>query len=372
MQDNTAKQYEGEVPPAVEWSQDGTIRLIDQTLLPASLEYIDCRSVDDLAHAIRTLKVRGAPMIGVAAAYGLAQVAATSRAATLEDLRDDLKRAARVLRATRPTAVNLAWALDKVLGSLSRQEISRADAQETLVAEAKRIDADNREANRRMGEYGAALIEDDTNIITHCNAGPLAAGGIGTALGVIYTAHKQGKRVHIWVDETRPLLQGARLTAWELQQWGVPHTLITDNMAASLMAAGKVDMVLAGADRITAQGDLANKIGTYGLAVLAHYHGIPYYSAAPASTFDFDIQKGDEIVIEERKAEEVTGFGGVRTAPEGVRVYNPAFDVTPASLISGIITEEGVLRPPFAQSIAHLRDTANRYNREAITVEGGM
>lgn len=371
MQQNVDRQYVGEVPPPVEWLPDGSIRLIDQTLLPTRLEYFECHSVADLGHAIRTLKVRGAPAIGVAAAYGLAMVAAHSRATDPTSLLAELQSASDTLRATRPTAVNLAWALDTVLSTARAAHGDLRAIQQTVFAAARRIDEENCDANSRMGEYGAALIHDGMNILTHCNTGPLAACGVGSALGVIYTAHKQGKRVHVWVDETRPLLQGARLTTWELGQWGIQHTLITDNMAASLMAAGKVDAVIAGADRIAANGDVANKIGTYGVAVLARYHGIPFYSAAPISTFDFSIRSGEEIVIEQRKPEEVTGFGGVRTAPEGVNVYNPAFDVTPATLVSGIITERGVIRPPYTESIPVLRHSAADYNKEAISLEGG-
>jgi methylthioribose-1-phosphate isomerase len=251
------------------------------------------------------------------------------------------------LRETRPTAVNLAWALDRVLAA-ARQSPDDSDAIKRAANEtAQRIDLENREANSRMGEHGAALLRDGASVLTHCNTGPLAAGGIGSALGILYTAHRQGKRIHVWVDETRPVLQGARLTTWELGTWGIPHTLIADNMAASLMRAGRVDAVLVGADRIAANGDVANKIGTYGLAALARAHNIPFYVAAPTSTIDPSIRDGDAITIEERNPDEVTHHGGKRMAPEGTSAYNPAFDVTPTELVSVIISELGQMRPPF-------------------------
>jgi len=341
-------------PQSVRWLTGGTVRLIDQTLLPSRLEYVDCGSVEKLASCIRTLKVRGAPAIGVAAAYGLCLTAKNSLAPDVPALLADLHMAADTLRATRPTAVNLAWALDEVLRA-AEEEADRSgeypDVRAAVYATAERIDRDNQEANRRMGLAGAELLHDGMNILTHCNTGPLAAGGIGSALGIIFTAHEQGKRLHVWVDETRPLLQGARLTTWELQQWGVPCTLIADNMAASLMAAGKVDAVLLGADRIAANGATANKIGTYGLAVLAHAHHLPFYVAAPTSTFDLDIPDGTHINIEQRHPDEVTHHGGTRIAPEDVAVHNPAFDVTPNHLISAIISESGVSRQPFSESL---------------------
>ena len=334
----------------VEWLTGGTVRLVDQTLLPQRLEYVDCGYIEKLADCIRTLKVRGAPAIGVAAAYGLCLVARNSRAPDVTALLADLHAAADTLRATRPTAVNLSWALDEVLRAAEQEAAYSGeydDVRAAVLATARRIDLDNRQANLKIGTAGAELLRDGMNVLTHCNTGPLAAGGIGTALGVIYVAHSQGKRLHVWVDETRPLLQGARLTAWELQQWGVPCTLIADNMAASLMGTGKVDAVLVGADRIAANGDTANKIGTYGLAVLAHAHNIPFYVVAPTSTFDPGIPDGSGIKIEQRHADEITHHGGQRYAPEGVAAYNPAFDVTPNHLINAIISESGVSRPPY-------------------------
>ena len=338
------------VPSPIAWLADGALQLVDQTLLPSQMTYISCHSVADLAGAIRTLKVRGAPTIGAAAAYGLCIAADHSPAANLSAFLGDLSSAASVLRSTRPTAVNLSWALDTVLAA-ARKANTIEEARSAVHATAERIERENEQANERMGAHGAQLLHDGMNVLTHCNAGPLAAGGIGSALGVIYTAHHQGKRLHIWVDETRPLLQGARLTAWELQQWGIPCTLIADNMAASLMRAGRVDAVLVGADRIAANGDVANKIGTYSLAALAHMHNIPLYVAAPTSTIDLSISTGSDIVIEERHADEVSHHGGKRLAPEGVAVYNPAFDVTPNELVSCIITEAGVMRPPFNLSL---------------------
>jgi methylthioribose-1-phosphate isomerase len=335
------------VPSPVEWAPEGGVRLIDQSLLPLTLQYLYCTTVEELAGAIRTLKVRGAPALGVAAGYGLALAALRSQAESGEALLRELDEAAALLRSTRPTAVNLGWALDTVLTEVLRGGSSPHSIKEAVLATAQRIERENEEANGRMGRFGAELLRDGMNVLTHCNAGPLAACGIGTALGVLYTAHNEGKDLHVWVDETRPVLQGARLTAWELSRWGIPSTLVADNMAASLMRAGKVDAVITGADRIAANGDAANKIGTYGLAVLAHAHNVPFYIAAPLSTFDPRIASGDEITIEERHADELTHHAGTRTAPEGIKVYNPAFDVTPHTLITGIITECGVFRPPY-------------------------
>lgn len=333
------------VPQPVEWLTNGALRLVDQTLLPLELKFLDIQTVHELADAISSLKVRGAPSIGVAAAYGLCLAAHTSTASDGATLLNELQSAARVLRETRPTAVNLAWALDKVLEASAAAPREVRLIQESVFVTAQRIDKDNREANRRIGEHGATLLKDGMQVLTHCNTGPLAAGGIGTALGVIYTAHEQGKRIQVWVDETRPLLQGARITTWELGLWGVSCTLIADNMAASLMRAGRMDAVLVGADRIAANGDVANKIGTYGLAVLAHAHNIPFYVLAPGSTVDLDMPDGSGISIEQRNPSEITHHGGKRSAPEGVAVYNPAFDVTPSHLIDRIITEAGVFTP---------------------------
>ena len=361
------------MPAPVEWSPGDPVRLVDQTLLPRQLTYIECRTIGALAEAILTLRVRGAPAIGIAAAYGLCLAADLSTALASPALVRDLEEAASVLRATRPTAVNLAWALDRVLATARAASPAGLQAvRQAVYATARAIDVENALANALMGEHGAALLRDGMNVLTHCNAGPLAAGGIGSALGIIYTAHSQGKGLHVWVDETRPLLQGARLTAWELTRWGIPCTLIADSMAASVMAAGRVDAVITGADRIASNGDAANKIGTYGLAVLARAHNIPFYIVAPVSTLDLSLPDGQAITIEERKAAEITHHGGVLLAPDGVAVYNPAFDVTPSGLISAIITESGVARPPYGETLlrahqaAHARSEAARTGAQSI------
>jgi methylthioribose-1-phosphate isomerase len=312
------------LPPTIEWA-DGVVRLVDQRRLPGELVLLECLTVDDLCEAIETLAVRGAPALGAAGAMGIALAAATG---------EPLDDAARRLRATRPTAVNLAWGVERALAT--------ADP----AAEAVRIAAEDVERNRRLGAHGAELLPVGARVLTHCNAGSLACVGYGTALGVIRAAHEAGRRPSVWVDETRPVLQGARLTAWELQRLGIPCTLVADAMAGSLMASGDVDVVVVGADRIAANGDVANKIGTYGLAVLARHHGVPFYVAAPVSTLDPDTPNGSAIAIERRHAEEVASLGGLPIAPEGVAVENRAFDVTPADLVTAYVTEEGVARTP--------------------------
>jgi methylthioribose-1-phosphate isomerase len=352
---DTQQHTDNSVPQPVEWVDGGQVRLVDQSRLPLKLEYVACTSVEELAEAIRSMKVRGAPALGVAAAYGLTLAAFHSPAIDASSLREELRSASELLRATRPTAVNLGWALDTVIDAAYSAPDSLEAVQRAVLETARRIDRENAEANLNIGAHGTSLLKDGANVLTHCNAGPLAAGGIGTALGVVYTAHRQGKALHVWVDETRPVLQGARLTSWELMQWGIPNTLIADNMAASLMRAGRVDVVITGADRIAANGDAANKIGTYGLAVLAHAHDIPFYITAPLSTFDLTIPTGEHIVIEERRSDELTHPGGIQIAPTSARVYNPAFDVTPHPLIKGIITECGVLRPPYQETIAQIK-----------------
>ncbi|HEX5501194.1 MAG TPA: S-methyl-5-thioribose-1-phosphate isomerase [Thermomicrobiales bacterium] len=335
--------------------RDGAVWLIDQTRLPLDATLVACRDDRAVADAITAMRVRGAPAIGVTAAYGVALAARNLAASGARGAAffAGLDEASARLRRTRPTAVNLAWALDRMGGVIAahRDEVPAALA-ERLLAEADRVLAEDEAVNRRMGRHGAALIPDGANVLTHCNAGALACGAYGTALGVLRAAHERGTRLHVWVDETRPLLQGARLTAWELQQAGIPFTLIADGMAAHFMARGRVDLVMVGADRIAANGDSANKIGTYGLAVLAHAHGLPLYFVAPTSTLDLALPTGDAIPIEERNPDEVTTFGGVRVAPPGVAVANPAFDVTPARLITAIVTEHGVVRPPFAAGLA--------------------
>ncbi|MEA3460100.1 MAG: S-methyl-5-thioribose-1-phosphate isomerase, partial [Chloroflexota bacterium] len=331
---------------------DGVVRMIDQRRLPSELVVAEFTDYREVARAIREMLIRGAPAIGAAAAFGLALAARQSRATTREGLLADLEEAAEVLRATRPTAVNLPWAIERMLArARDAGHAAVGEVVKALKKEAQRIADEDVETNRRMGAYGAELIADGDNILTHCNTGALATVDYGTALGVIWTAHEQGKRIHVWVDETRPRLQGARLTAWELMQEGIPMTLIADNAAGHLMRTGRVDIVIVGADRVAANGDVANKIGTYKLAVLAKENGIPFYSVAPTSTIDLSIASGDEIPIEERDPAEVTNVGGVRIAPEGVRVYNPAFDVTPHRYITGIVTEKGIVYPPFRRDL---------------------
>ncbi len=320
------------IPPTIEW-RDGRVRMIDQRLLPGRLAMLEAATVEELCVAIRELAVRGAPALGVAGAMGVALAAAAGL---------DLDQAAAAICATRPTAVNLAWG------------VARARAAADPVAEAQAVAAEDVARNRRLGAHGATLLPVGGRVLTHCNAGALACAGYGTALGVIRAAHEQGRAPKVWVDETRPVLQGARLTAWELDRLGIPATLVADGMAAGLMAAGEVDCVVVGADRIAANGDVANKVGTYGVAVLAAYHGVPFYVAAPTSTIDLACPSGAAIPIEQRAAEEVTMVAGHRIAPEGVAVDNRAFDVTPAALVTAIVTEEGVARPSYAESLAAL------------------
>jgi methylthioribose-1-phosphate isomerase len=331
----------------VRWEHDRLV-LLDQRLLPGQeLERVYGRW-EDVADAIRTLAVRGAPAIGVAAAFGLVLAARTSGATTFDALLGDLEVARKGLGATRPTAVNLFWALDRMwrtAEALRGRPLAQVRAR--LLSEAQAILDEDLAANRALGDHGAALVPDRARILTHCNAGALATAGYGTALGVVRSAHAQGKVALLWVDETRPVMQGSRLTAWECVRDGIPHRLIADVAAASLMSRGQVDLVVTGADRIAANGDTANKIGTYGLAVLARHHGVPFYVAAPFSTIDPALASGAQIPIEERDALEVRRVGGHATAPEASPVFNPAFDVTPASLIAAIITERGVFRAPY-------------------------
>ncbi len=311
-----------------------TLFLLDQRLLPREEVWVACSSAQDVADAIRTMIVRGAPAIGVSAAFGMAMAAQNG---------EDLQHAADVLKRSRPTAVNLAWAVDRMLAHDGDP-----------VTEAETIFREDVEANKQMGRHGAQLLGSHATVLTHCNAGALATGGYGTALGVIRAAVESGKNVAVFADETRPYLQGARLTAWELQQDGIDVTLITDNMSGHFFQQGKFDAVIVGADRIAANGDTANKIGTYTVAVLAHAHNVPFYVAAPVSTIDPQCPSGAEIPIEERSANEVVELNGLRMAPEGINVRHPAFDVTPARLITAIITERGVLRPPFAEAIRNV------------------
>lgn len=327
---------------------DGIVVMVDQRKLPLAYEVVEYRDPREVAQAIREMVVRGAPAIGAAAAFGMALAARRSRATAVQDLLADLERTAEVLRAARPTAVNLFWAVDRMLrrargaGHGSVEEVVRA-----VEEEAQRLADEDVEVNRRMGRIGAQVVEDGARILTHCNAGSLATVDYGTVLGVIRAAVESGKRVHVWVDETRPRLQGARLTAWELMRDGIPMTLIADNAAGHLMRTGQVDLVLFGADRVAANGDVANKVGSYKLAVLSRENGIPCYSVSPTATIDLTVPTGDDIPIEERDPQEVTEIEGVRIAPEGVPVCNPAFDVTPHRYLTGIITENGIVYPPF-------------------------
>jgi methylthioribose-1-phosphate isomerase len=331
----------------------GHVRLIDQTRLPLETAFLDTADVREVWTAIKTLQVRGAPAIGVAAAMAVAAAAQHAAAAPTEELLRAVDAAAAYLATSRPTAVNLFWALDRMKQTAHRNAHRPAAAlAEILAAEAVRIRDEDAAMCRAIGEHGAALLKDGDTVLTHCNAGGLATAEFGTALAPIYVAAGQGKRVRVFADETRPLLQGARLTAWELMQAGIDVTLICDNMAALVMKEGRISAVMVGADRIAANGDTANKIGTYGVAVLAHAHGIPFYVLAPSSTFDLKTPTGAGIPIEERASEEVTEGFGRRTAPAGVKVYSPAFDVTPAPLIAAIVCEKGILRPPFAESLA--------------------
>jgi methylthioribose-1-phosphate isomerase len=331
----------------VRWSSDRLV-MLDQTLLPGrELEHTYERW-EDVADAIRTLVVRGAPAIGVAAAYGVALAARQSTAKTGMELSSDLEPAFKGLAATRPTAVNLFWALDRMRRVLDAIRDQPAPSVRTrLLEEAHAILSEDIAANRALGDFGAALVPAHARILTHCNAGALATAGYGTALGVVRSAFTQGKLSMLWVDETRPVMQGSRLTAWECVREGIPHRLIADVVAGSVMARGEVDLVVTGADRIAANGDTANKIGTYSLAVLARHHGVPFYIAAPFSTIDPSLPSGDRIPIEERDGLEVRRMGGSHTAPDASPVFNPAFDVTPAALIAGIITERGVFKPPY-------------------------
>ncbi len=324
----------------ISW-REGTLRFLDQTLLPGRECYVDTENFTVVADAIGRLAMRGAPLIGVAAGYGMALAARRGA---------DLATAARALRSSRPTAVNLAWAVERVLAAAA-PAVDPALAAET---EAIRIHEEQIAADLEIGALGAALLDRGASILTHCNAGSLATGGIGSALGIIKTAHWQGKRVRVLVDETRPLLQGARLTAWELARESIPHRIIVDAAAAGLIARGDVQAVVVGADRIAANGDVANKVGTYGLALAAHTHGVPFYVAAPASTIDVTTPDGAAIPIEERSADEVTSFGGAGIAPAASGACNPAFDITPASLISATITERGVLRAPYGEAIKRI------------------
>lgn len=339
--------------------EGGRMQIVDQTLLPGEFKYIFCDTVEDVWEAIKNLRVRGAPAIGIAAALGVLVGTHGVSYETTEELESKVLEVADYLATSRPTAVNLFWALDRMKRVLAaKRDKPPPVVMDLLEAEAVSILEEDKATCRAIGGFGAELVKDGDGILTHCNAGGLATADYGTALAGIFAAHEQGKRVRVYADETRPLLQGARLTTWELMHAGIDVTLICDNMAAVVMREGKVDLVIVGADRIAANGDTANKIGTYGVALLARAHNVPFYVAAPLSTFDLSLSSGDEIPIEERAPEEVTQGLGKRTAPEGVKVYCPAFDVTPADLVTSFITENGVIYPPYAESIGTLAGTS--------------
>lgn len=343
-------------PPTLHWSGglDGHLILIDQTLLPVEFREMECRDVETVWEAIRSLRVRGAPAIGIAAAYGVCLGLQTVAGRGPDEFFARLNEVTKYLATSRPTAVNLFWALNRLesVANSLRGRCAPADIAQRLLAEAREIEEEDRRMCRAIGRFGAELLADGQGVLTHCNAGGLATADYGTALAVFFAAHEAGKKLHVYADETRPLLQGARLTAWELLQRGIDATLICDSMAAQVMSEGRVQAAVVGADRIAANGDTANKIGTYGVAVAAAHHRIPFYVAAPSSTFDFSIDTGKEIPIEHRDAREVTHGFGRQTAPEGIHVHNPAFDVTPAELITAFITERGVVRPPYRENLA--------------------
>jgi methylthioribose-1-phosphate isomerase len=348
------KSNDSNMVETLRW-RDGHLEMIDQRILPARFEYLIYRSASEVAEGIRSMVVRGAPAIGCAAAYGVALESLALRSSSYEDFVAGMEKGFDVLAASRPTAVNLFWALKRMRSVWQDNKHFTVDKiVDCLIAEAHEISVDDIRINRAMGAYGAALLPDGARVLTHCNAGALATAGHGTALGVIRSAVEVGKRIAVIADETRPFLQGARLTAWEMVQEGIPVTLITDNMAGHLMSLGEIDAVVVGTDRVAENGDVANKIGTYMVAVLAQRHGIPFYVACPISTIDLTIPDGASIPIEERAAEEVTGFGQSQWAAKGVQVRNPAFDVTPAELVTALITEKGVVSKPNKENIARL------------------
>lgn len=347
--------------PRTLWWEDDTLKMIDQRILPLRFEILSYARYEDVAVAITDMVVRGAPAIGAAGGFGMALAAQQSPATDRDSLLSDLAQAKAVLDAARPTAVNLSWATTRVMALAQRLVLPNPDdLRSAILAEAEHIADEDVAINRRMGAFGAAIVPQTAHILTHCNAGSLATVDYGTTLGVVRAAIDAGKQVHVWVDETRPRLQGARLTAWELMRDGIPMALIADNAAGMLMRAGKVDLVIFGADRVAANGDVANKIGSYKLAVLAKENGIPCYSVVPTPTIDLRLAHGDLIPIEERDAREVTQVGDEQIAPDGVPVYNPAFDVTPYRYLTGIITEEGICYPPFGMSLHRAVEDARR------------
>ena len=344
--------------PTIEWRTDSVV-MIDQRKLPASEIYVTCKTAKDVAKAIKTMVIRGAPAIGLAAAMGIALGMLRSKATGTKQFTTEFQKTCDLMAGTRPTAVNLFWAIERMkrtFAEAAQGGCSVDELKQRLVDDAQRIHDEDVASCRAMGAHGATLVPDTARILTHCNAGALATAGYGTALGVVRAAVEQGKKIAVMADETRPFLQGARLTAWELIKDGIDTTVITDNMSASMMRLGHVDLVVVGADRIAANGDVANKVGTYGVAVLAREHGIPFYVAAPISTVDLSTADGDGIPIEERNAREVTHVGSSRLTPEGAHIRNPAFDVTPAKFVTAIITERGIARAPYTESLALLVD----------------
>jgi methylthioribose-1-phosphate isomerase len=340
----------------LEWTDQG-VRFLDQTKLPTEETYVNCTTHQQVADAIRTMVVRGAPAIGVAAAMGIALGVNNSRAETIADLKEEFDQICNVIGETRPTAVNLFWAIRRMQDKFETLRLrSIAQIRQGLIEESRRMHAADIAANQAMGRHGATLMPASGGVLTHCNAGALATAGYGTALGVIRAAVEQGKKLHVYADETRPFLQGSRLTAWELMKDGIPTTVISDNMAGSMMKQGKIGAIVVGADRIAANGDVANKIGTYSVAVLAREHGIPFYVAAPISTVDFDTRDGSGIPIEQRSRKEVTHIAGRQMVPDGVEVENPAFDVTPAKFVTAIITDRGIAKAPYEESLRKLAE----------------
>jgi methylthioribose-1-phosphate isomerase len=359
--------------PTIDWLDDAVV-MIDQRKLPVSEVYVRCRTSAEVARAIKSMVIRGAPAIGVAAAMGIALGMRRSRATGTKQLATEFQKSCDLMAATRPTAVNLFWAIERMkraFAAAAERGESVDEIKTHLEAEARAIDAEDVQSCRTMGAHGAALVPDGARILTHCNAGALATAGYGSALGVIRAAVEQGKRISVVADETRPFLQGARLTAWELVRDGIDTTVITDNMAGSLMQAGAIDLVVVGADRIAANGDVANKIGTYSVAVLAREHKLPFYVAAPLSTIDLATPDGTRIPIEERPAREVTHIGPTRVAAEGARIRNPAFDVTPHRFVTAIITERGVCRPPFADSLREAVEADHSVHTESLHADPG-
>ncbi len=343
--------------PTIEWigEIEGKIKLVDQTLLPNELKYVYCDDRDSIYHAIKTLMVRGAPAIGIAAAMGTVVGIKDINCEDFDSFFKEMKEVMSYLGSSRPTAVNLFWGLNRMEDTaIKNKQKSISEIKNILLNEAKTILEEDKAICRKIGENGEPLLSDGDSVITHCNAGGLATGDYGTALAVMFTAAENGKKISVYADETRPLLQGSRLTAWELKNAGIDVTLICDNMAAHTMKQKKIDCVIVGADRIAANGDAANKIGTYSLSIIAKEHNVPFYVAAPASTFDLTINSGDEIPIEERSPDEVTSLAGNKTAPDDIKVFNPAFDVTPASNIKAIITEKGVIDNPSMESVKNI------------------